>query len=223
MDRNATRSAVAAGFSRRTAGSQGARLLKNVNVRAAVAAEEAEVATRIKLPHDDILRDLIALRSAAAEAGQFAAAIRATEMLGRHIGMWPTRVESAHPDGTPGQQPARDAVHTVVADVISILTNHRLNLPPCRRYAPTTIPGHGRLPPLPIQWVREARQGPPGHGRVARMGLSRGCLSARQARGLPGLWAGGRAPAAVCGPDEPGGPGPAGGQDLVPLAENSGG
>ena len=95
----------------------------------AVAAEEAEVATRIKLRHDDILRDLIALRSAAAEAGQFAAAIRATEMLGRDIGMWPTLVESAHPDGTPGQQDAPDSVHTVVADVILILTNHKLNLP----------------------------------------------------------------------------------------------
>ena len=129
MDRNATRSAVAAGFSRRTAGSQGARLLKNVNVRAAVAAEEAEVATRIKLSHDDILRDLIALRSAAAETGQFAAAIRATEMIGRHIGMWPTRVEVAHPDGAPGQQAAHDAVQTVIVDVISIITNNKLGLP----------------------------------------------------------------------------------------------
>jgi phage terminase small subunit len=112
MDRNATRSAVAAGFSRRTAGSQGARLLKNVNVRAAVAAEEAEVATRIKLSHDDILRDLIALRCAAAEAGQFAA-VRATEMIGRHIGMWPPRVEVARLEGAAGQQAAPDTVDTV--------------------------------------------------------------------------------------------------------------
>jgi hypothetical protein len=84
----------------------------------------------MKLRHGDILRDLIALRSAAAEAGQFAAAIRATEMIGRHIGMWPTRLEIPRPDDAPEQQPARDAVHTVVADVISILTNHKLNLPP---------------------------------------------------------------------------------------------
>jgi hypothetical protein len=81
------------------------------------------------LRHDDILRDLIALRSAAAEAGQFAAAIRATEMIGRHIGMWPARVESARPDDTSSHQAAPDSVHTVVADVISILTNHKLNLP----------------------------------------------------------------------------------------------
>jgi hypothetical protein len=104
-------------------------LLKNVNIRAAVVAEEAEVATRIKLSHDDILRDLIALRSAAAEAGQFAAAISATEMLGRHIGMWPTRLEVARPDDAPEQQAARDATHAVIVDVISILTNHRLDLP----------------------------------------------------------------------------------------------
>jgi hypothetical protein len=104
-------------------------LLKNVNIRAAIVAEEAEVATRIKLSHDDILRDLIALRSAAAEAGQFAAAIRATEMLGRHIGMWPPRLEVARPDDAPEQQAARDAAHAVIVDVISILTNHKLDLP----------------------------------------------------------------------------------------------
>jgi hypothetical protein len=50
-------------------------------------------------------------------------------MLGRHIGMWPTRVEVARPEGAAGQQAAPDTVHTVVADVISILTNHKLNLP----------------------------------------------------------------------------------------------
>ena len=129
MDRNATRSAVAAGLSRRTAGSQGARLLKNVNVRAAVAAEEAEVATRIKLRHDDILRDLIALRSAAAEAGQFAAAIRATEILAVTSVCGRLASRSPAPTTPPSQQAAPDGVQTVIVDVISIITNHKLGLP----------------------------------------------------------------------------------------------
>jgi hypothetical protein len=43
-------------------------------------------------------------------------------MLGRHI-------ERARPDGTSGHRAASDSVHTVVADVISILTNHKLGLP----------------------------------------------------------------------------------------------
>ena len=50
-------------------------------------------------------------------------------MLGRHIGMWPTRLEVAHPDDGPEQQAARDAAHAVIVDVISILTNHKLDLP----------------------------------------------------------------------------------------------
>jgi len=50
-------------------------------------------------------------------------------MLGRHIGMWPTRVEIARLDDAPEQQAARDAVQTVIVDVISIITNHKVGLP----------------------------------------------------------------------------------------------
>lgn len=42
-----------------------------------------------------IVRDLEAIRAAAMEAGAFAPALRAAELLGRHIGMW-TR-ETAQP------------------------------------------------------------------------------------------------------------------------------
>lgn len=41
---------------------------------------------------DKIVRDLEALRVAAMEAGAYAPALRAAELLGRHLGMWQTEI-----------------------------------------------------------------------------------------------------------------------------------
>lgn len=41
---------------------------------------------------DKIVRDLEALRVAAMEAGAYAPALRAAELLGRHLGMWQVEV-----------------------------------------------------------------------------------------------------------------------------------
>lgn len=128
-DLNGTQAAKRTGYSPHAAAEQASHLLTLPKVRARVAELQAATSARIELSHDDILRDLITLRDAAAEAGQFGAAVRATEMLGRHIGMWPTRVEIARPEDGSDQQAARDAVQTVIADVISIITNHKLGLP----------------------------------------------------------------------------------------------
>jgi phage terminase small subunit len=128
-DLNGTLAAKRTGYSPHAAAEQASHLLTLPKVRARVAELQAATSARIELSHDDILRDLIALRSAAAEAGQFVAAIRATEMLGRHIGMWPTRVEVTRPEAAPNQQAVRDGIQTVIGDVISIITNHKLGLP----------------------------------------------------------------------------------------------
>ena len=128
-DLNGTQAAKRTGYSPHAAAEQASHLLTLPKVRARVAELQAATSARIELSHDDILRDLIALRAAAAEAGQFAAAVRATELLGRHIGMWPTRFEITRPDDAPEQQAARAAVQAVIVDMISILTNHKLGLP----------------------------------------------------------------------------------------------
>lgn len=56
---NATEAAVAAGYSRRTAGSQGARLLKNVDVAKALKRARELRAERVEVKSDDVLRVLL--------------------------------------------------------------------------------------------------------------------------------------------------------------------
>lgn len=67
-DVNATKAAIRAGYSARTAGSMGARLLKKVSVRKAVQAAQAARAARVEVQADDVLREL--LRIARADIAQ---------------------------------------------------------------------------------------------------------------------------------------------------------
>lgn len=60
VDLNATRAAERAGYSKKTANEQGARLLANVSVRAAVAAKQKKVADELELDAKMVLRDLLA-------------------------------------------------------------------------------------------------------------------------------------------------------------------
>ena len=58
MDLNATQAAMRAGYSRKTANEQGARLLANVSVAAAVAEWQAERAKRTEISQDRVLEEL---------------------------------------------------------------------------------------------------------------------------------------------------------------------
>lgn len=60
-DLNATRAAVRAGYSARTAQEQGSRLLSNVMVANAVAAAQAERSARLGLTADRVLEELAAM------------------------------------------------------------------------------------------------------------------------------------------------------------------
>ncbi|MFB1482259.1 terminase small subunit [Corallococcus sp. RDP092CA] len=59
LDLNATRAARAAGYSERTAESQGSRMLRNVKVLEAVAAAQTARAERVEVKADDVLRELL--------------------------------------------------------------------------------------------------------------------------------------------------------------------
>ena len=61
VDRNATQAAVRAGYSPKTAYSQGQRLLKNVEVRALVDSFEEERAERTRVTADKVIRELARL------------------------------------------------------------------------------------------------------------------------------------------------------------------
>lgn len=58
IDLNATQAATRAGYSRKTANEQGARLLANVSVRSAIEKAQAERGERTKATADDVLREI---------------------------------------------------------------------------------------------------------------------------------------------------------------------
>ena len=89
VDGNVTRSAKAAGYSEKTAYSQGHRLLKNVEIANAIKAGQKDIAKRNELTIDDIIRELEEARTAAltAESPQSSAAVAATMGKAKVLGM----------------------------------------------------------------------------------------------------------------------------------------
>lgn len=88
IDLNATQAAIRAGYSQKTAHSIGHENLNKPDIAAAVAAGQGRVAAKLEITAEKITADLEALSIKAADAGQFGAAIRAKELLGKHVGMF---------------------------------------------------------------------------------------------------------------------------------------
>ncbi|CUJ41484.1 terminase small subunit [Achromobacter xylosoxidans] len=129
VDLNATQAAIRAGYSAKTANEQGAQLLAKLSVREAVDAAQAKRAKRTEITQDEILNDLRELRDICmgrkpvtisevvknvqegkAEAVDVCvsvleptAANRALELMGKHLGMFPSKVEHSGPGGGPMQ------------------------------------------------------------------------------------------------------------------------
>jgi phage terminase small subunit len=61
IDLNATEAAKRAGYSARTSYAIGQRLLKNVEISAAIATAEVERASRVQVKADEVLRELVAI------------------------------------------------------------------------------------------------------------------------------------------------------------------
>jgi hypothetical protein len=100
-DLNAKQAAIRAGIPPKGAHTQATRLLKDVYVRACIEKAQAEFAVRYNLTQDKVIRDLIDIGNAAFADGNFATALKAKELIGRHIGMWPNKAEVTGPNGGP--------------------------------------------------------------------------------------------------------------------------
>lgn len=93
VDLNATQAAIRAGYSAHTAESQGSRLLSNAKVAEVVASKTATRAAKLELTAEGVLRDLIRLSEAAEKVGEFGPAIKARELLGKHLKLFTEKVE----------------------------------------------------------------------------------------------------------------------------------
>jgi phage terminase small subunit len=108
VDLNATQAAIRAGYSAKTAASQGERLLRNVEISAALTAAQAVRSKRTEITQDYVLDNLrsVVERCMQAEAvldregqptGEFtfnaAGANKGLELLGKHLGMFVNKIE----------------------------------------------------------------------------------------------------------------------------------
>lgn len=91
VDNNGAQAAIRAGYSSDAAKEQAARLLTNVNVKAALDEAMAARAARVEITADMVLAGL--LKEATRETGPVSqgAKVRAWELLGKHLGMMTDR------------------------------------------------------------------------------------------------------------------------------------
>lgn len=98
VDLNATQAAIRCGYSRETAKQQGQRLLTNVDIQERVSELKDIRLERLKLTQDGVLTELEDTRKRALESKQYNAAIRASELKGKHLGMFVDRLKVGKDD-----------------------------------------------------------------------------------------------------------------------------
>jgi len=93
IDANAGRAAAAAGYSAHTATRQGSQLANRPRVKAAIRKALAEQQKRTLIKADQVLLDINDLANRAAKAGEFSAAIRGKELIGKHYKLFTDQLE----------------------------------------------------------------------------------------------------------------------------------
>jgi phage terminase small subunit len=90
-DLNGKQAAIRVGFAVGSARQTGSRLLSRDDVRDAVERALSARNARVELTADKVLQQLQCDHDGAAADRQFAPAVRADELLGRHLGMFVTK------------------------------------------------------------------------------------------------------------------------------------
>lgn len=93
VDLNATQAAIRAGYSAKTARAQAARLLTKVNIQEAVVEGKAVRAERVEVDQDFVIKRLKIEAEGSGPDTNSAARARATELLGKHLGMFSDKVQ----------------------------------------------------------------------------------------------------------------------------------
>ncbi len=103
IDLNATQAAIRAGYSAKTAEQGAAQLLRNIKIKEAIDAALSLRAKDLGITAERVLGRLMRLSERGEELEQISAAIKAEELLGKHVGMWPAKLEHTGPNGGPLQ------------------------------------------------------------------------------------------------------------------------
>jgi len=100
-DLNQRQAAMRAGFSTKNAGNAAQRLLRDAYVKDIIERAQAEYVVKYDITHEHLIRKLIDMGDEARAAKQYTAAIKATELVGRHVGMWPAKALEVHEGDSP--------------------------------------------------------------------------------------------------------------------------
>lgn len=100
IDLNALQAAIRAGYSVATAGQIGSKLLKNVEVQAAVARGQASIAKRTNLTQTMVVEGLLKEARNEGKGGSASARVSAWGLLAKHLGMLVERLK-VDPDSAP--------------------------------------------------------------------------------------------------------------------------
>jgi phage terminase small subunit len=93
VDSNATQAAIRAGYSKKTARNQASDLLAKPDIKAAVAKGQAKVAAKLELSAEKILEDIDRISERAEQEGQYGAALKGRELLGKSLKLFVDKVE----------------------------------------------------------------------------------------------------------------------------------
>ncbi len=88
VDMNATQAAIRAGYSKKTAASQGERLLRNVEIEKRVGELRQEQEERTLLEADDVVMGLHTEATREGEGSSHSARVSAWGHLGKHLGIF---------------------------------------------------------------------------------------------------------------------------------------
>ena len=89
-DSNATQAAIRAGYSKKTAQPQSARLLLNVIIKNAIKKAQKSLSERTEITQEVVIQKLKEIADA---NGKISVAVRAWELIGKNLGMFKERIE----------------------------------------------------------------------------------------------------------------------------------
>lgn len=101
VDKNAKQAAIRAGYSVRSAAKIGFELLLRPRVMAAIRKALKDQQTRTLITADQVLHDIDRIAQKAEGAGEFNAALKGKELLGKHYKLFTDKVETTGADGGP--------------------------------------------------------------------------------------------------------------------------
>lgn len=93
VDLNATQAAIRAGYSAKTANEQAARMLAKVSIKEAVQEAMQNRAKKVEITAEDVLQSIVDIRSKTIEAERYSEALKANELLGKHLKLFTERIE----------------------------------------------------------------------------------------------------------------------------------